>query len=73
MLLRHAKAEMDLDLIGRGLIVLGTALVCGGAFFMLRSRTPSASVEPDGESDNNEPRIPIRHDNRDRAHQSIGK
>ena len=40
---------MDLDLIGRVLIALGAALVCIGAFFMLRSRTPLSAVQEESE------------------------
>lgn len=64
---------MDLDLIGRALIGLGAALVCIGAFFILRPRAPVPAVERDGDEVNNEPRMPRRHDNRDPAPQSIGK
>ena len=64
---------MDLDLIGRVLIGLGAALVCIGAFFMLRSRAPGTQLEMAGDEVNNEPRMPRRHDNRDPAYQSTGK
>ena len=50
-----------LDLIGRALLVLGAALVCSGAFFMLRSRAPGTQVEDD-EGVTNEPRMPTGHD-----------
>jgi hypothetical protein len=67
------RGLVDLDLIGRVLIGLGAALVCIGAIFMFRSRAPGTQVEKDGEGVDNEPRMPTRHDNRDPAHQSIGK
>jgi hypothetical protein len=43
------RRELDLDLIGRSLIGLGAALVCIGAFFMLRSRAPRSAVEEESE------------------------
>ena len=52
---------MDLDVVGRALLVLGAALVCSGALFMLRSRAPGTQVEDDG-GVNDEPRMPTRHD-----------
>jgi hypothetical protein len=32
---------MDLDFVGRSLMILGAALVCSGAFFMWLSRAPA--------------------------------
>jgi hypothetical protein len=67
------RGLVDLDLIGPVLIGLGAVLVCIGAFFMFRSRAPGTQVEKDAETVDKAPRTPTRHDNRNPAHQSIGK
>lgn len=43
---------MDLDPVGRALIVLGAALVCSGLVFMLRSRSPRRPRGADSEAIN---------------------